>query len=897
MHSDSKEIREYARSITGTVREPLLALDEDLRVVSASKSFYRTFQLSPSEAENRLLYELGNGGWNIPQLRSVLQAVVSAKTTVEDFELRHRFEDIGERVMMVNARQISYQTGKSKLILLAIENAVPILDKYGKVTGGMIGWQDISQQRHDREMLQKRTAELEATVNSIPDGYIIFAPDRSILRANEMANKIIGFTKEEWNLSYEERIGLLQARTPKGELFPIEQMPSNRAFNGETVRNVEMKVFRGGRHYWLSMSAAPIVADDGRMLGVVMEFADITERKRIEEALKSERERLQRAFEIETVGVLFFDMESNFTDANDAFLRMIGCDRQTLVRGELRSDCVTLSEWMPRTWQAFEELKATGRFNPYEKELIRPDGTRWWGLFSGARLNENEAVEFVLDITERKLAENALRESEEKFRATFEQAAVGMGRVSFHDAKWIDVNTAFCRMLGYSVEEFRATPWPRITHPDDVDLDLIPFRKMAAGELDSYSVEKRFIHKEGHYVWARLTLSLVRDQQGRPDYEIAIIENISERKQAQEALRESEERFRALVMAGSSAVFRASPDWSEMRQLTGRGFVSDTVKPTRNWLNDYIPPTDQSRVIEAIKEAMRIKRVYEIEHRVYQIDGSIGWALSRAVPLLDENGNIYEWFGSANDVTERKRAEEALQRRTEELAAANRDLESFTYSVSHDLRNPLRTIGGFTQFLEEDYSEKLDEEGRDFLRRIDGGVRKMQALIDDMLSLSRISRQEMYRKDIDLSATLREYIEELRRGEPGRTVEVVVQDNVHVDADPRLIHLALENLLRNAWKFTAKRETARIEFGTELRNGVTVYFVRDNGAGFDTQFAKQIFEPFRRVHGEKEFGGTGVGLSIVQRVIARHGGEVWAEGEVGKGAAFYFTIPRVETPR
>ena len=166
----------------------------------------------------------------------------------------------------------------------------------------------------------------------------------------------------------------------------------------------------------------------------------------------------------------------------------------------------------------------------------------------------------------------------------------------------------------------------------------------------------------------------------------------------------------------------------------------------------------------------------------------------------------------------------------------------------------------------------------------------MQALIGDMLNLSRIGRQEMNREDIDLSAIVRDYLQELKNTEPQRRVELVIQDNVHANADPRLIHLALENLLRNAWKFTAKKETSHIEFGTTIKDDQSIYFVRDNGAGFDQQFAGKIFEPFKRMHTEREFGGTGVGLSIVQRVIERHGGNVWAEGVVDKGATFYFIL-------
>lgn len=246
----------------------------------------------------------------------------------------------------------------------------------------------------------------------------------------------------------------------------------------------------------------------------------------------------------------------------------------------------------------------------------------------------------------------------------------------------------------------------------------------------------------------------------------------------------------------------------------------------------------------------------------------------------------------AEELRKRKEVEGELRRYANQLAAANRDLESFSYSVSHDLRNPLRAIGSFAGFLLEDFSEQLNEEGRIYLQRIDKNVIKMETIIDDMLNLARIDKQEIKRQDVDLSAIVCDHLMELKNAEPARHTEFLIQQNVRANADPRLMHIALENLLRNAWKFTSKKKMCRIEFGTTISDGRTVYFVRDNGTGFDMKFSQTIFQPFKRVHSDKEFGGTGVGLSIVQRVIGKHGGKVWAEGEINVGAVFFFTLSK-----
>ncbi|MBI4287842.1 MAG: GAF domain-containing protein [Chloroflexi bacterium] len=249
------------------------------------------------------------------------------------------------------------------------------------------------------------------------------------------------------------------------------------------------------------------------------------------------------------------------------------------------------------------------------------------------------------------------------------------------------------------------------------------------------------------------------------------------------------------------------------------------------------------------------------------------------------------------DITERKRAEEEikglvaeLSRRATDLEASNREMESFSYSVSHDLRAPLRSMDGFSTALLEDYADRLDEQGKDWLRRIRASSQLMAQLIDDILGLSRVVRAELQLQRVNLSDTASAIAERLKSAQPERHVEFDIMPNIEARGDANLLRLALENLLGNAFKFTARRQTARIEFGASEQDGATVYFVRDNGAGFDMQYAEKLFRPFQRLHSEKEFTGTGIGLATVQRIIKRHGGNVWAEGEPGKGSTFHFTL-------
>jgi light-regulated signal transduction histidine kinase (bacteriophytochrome) len=242
------------------------------------------------------------------------------------------------------------------------------------------------------------------------------------------------------------------------------------------------------------------------------------------------------------------------------------------------------------------------------------------------------------------------------------------------------------------------------------------------------------------------------------------------------------------------------------------------------------------------------------------------------------------------EIKERERVEAQIQGVNTELSATNKELEAFSYSVSHDLRAPLRSIDGFSLALLEDCADKLDDEGRDSLHRVRAATQRMGMLIDDLLNLARVTRTEMRVEKTDLGAIARSIAAELKNTQAERNAEFLIQDGLEAIVDSHLMRITLENLLGNAWKFTSKRETACIEFGKTERDGGTTYFVRDNGAGFDPAYAQRLFGAFQRLHDSKDFPGTGVGLATVQRIIYRHGGRVWAESSVERGATFYFTL-------
>lgn len=387
---------------------------------------------------------------------------------------------------------------------------------------------------------------------------------------------------------------------------------------------------------------------------------------------------------------------------------------------------------------------------------------------------------------------------------------------------------------------------------------------------------------------------------------LSLRREMAERERAEAALRQSEERFRILFESLPVGVVVIDP--RTLRFVMFNDFAARNLGFTLDEFEEIALPSIEVLHDETLIRANMARMVggerlqFETKLRTKQGQAKDLLVIGQGLSGMEEPRVLAIWM----DITARKRAEEEIRRlnaeleqrviqRTAELEAANKELEAFSYSVSHDLRAPLRAIDGFSNALLRNYLDKLDARGRDYLQRVRAAAQRMAQLIDDLLGLSRAGRVEMHLEQIDLSAMAAEILDELYKTQPRRHVQTVIQPGIIVTADPHLLRIALGNLLDNAWKFSARRDPARIEVGSIEHNGERVYFVRDNGAGFDPKYADKLFSPFQRLHTEAEFPGTGIGLALVQRVIRRHGGRVWAEAAVDQGATFYFTLPEAET--
>ena len=426
-------------------------------------------------------------------------------------------------------------------------------------------------------------------------------------------------------------------------------------------------------------------------------------------------------------------------------------------------------------------------------------------------------------------------------------------------------------------------------------------------------VEIRFRHFTTlEAIWIIYNVFVIRDAVGQPVGFATVSRNITERKRAEEELRASETKLQTIVenlteglavsdLDGQLLHFNraaldmhgfASPEegrqhLTELAEIFELADLDGTIMPFDQWPLARILRGEHMQDLE-----VRIRRLHADWQRIFNYGGAL---------VTDADGQPMMAIVTITDITERKRSEEEnrqlnaeleqrVVKRTAELEAANKELEAFSYSVSHDLRAPLRAVDGFSQAVFEDYGPLLPEEGRRYLQTIRQSAQRMGELIDDLLTFSRLSRQPLNTRLVDTGKLVRNVLEEMSAQLDGRQVEVRVQDLPACHGDPALLKQVWINLLSNALKFTSKQETTVVEIGSAREQGENVFFMRDNGSGFDMKYADKLFGVFQRLHRAEEFDGTGVGLAIVQRIIHRHGGRVWADAAVGKGATFYFTL-------
>lgn len=621
---------------------------------------------------------------------------------------------------------------------------------------------------------------------------------------------------------------------------------------------------------------------------------EIAEHKKAEETLIESEKRIRDIMEFLPIGIAITTPEGEIKEVNSALLKIMGYNSKEEI---LKAGAIA-RYYHPKDRERFIELLGKeGMVKGFEAQFKHRDGTVFWGSITSTLHETKTGTQFInsfQDITERRQAEEKLRVASLYARSLIEASLDPLVTIS-PDGKITDVNEG--------TEQVTEVPRKKLIGSDFSDYFTEP-EKAREGYQEVFS--KGFVkdyplairHKSGRITDVLYNATVYKNEAGEVQGVFAAARDITKRKQAEEALRLASAYNRSLIEASLDPLVTIGPDGkiTDVNTATeeATGYSRDDL--VGKDFSDYF--TDPKKAKAGYEQVFKEGSVHDYELELLHRDGHATPVLYNATVYRDEKGKVIGVFAAARDITERKKVEEEVKELNEELKhhlvqleAANKELEAFSYSVSHDLRAPLRGIDGFSQVLLEDYTGKLDEQGKDYLQRVRAATQRMAELIDALLTLSRITRSEMRHETVNISNLISEIAGELQKIEPDRQVEFVIAKGQEAEGDLRLLRVMLENLLSNSWKFSGKKEKTKIEFGVSKENGESVYFVCDNGVGFDMAYVDKLFGVFQRLHPMSEFPGTGVGLATVQRIIHRHGGRIWAEGQVGKGATFYFTLP------
>ncbi len=524
---------------------------------------------------------------------------------------------------------------------------------------------------------------------------------------------------------------------------------------------------------------------------------------------------------------------------------------------------------------------------------------------------------FLRDITENKRAEE-----QNRFQANLVASVADAVIATDMQLKIQSWNTAAETMYGWKAEEVFGRPAQEI-----LDTDFLENRREVVTkqimEQGHWQGEVRQLRRDGTRIPTLSSVSLYKDLAGRPAGVVAVNRDITDLKRAEESIRKLNEELEERVVERTNQLAVANRElengkreiqniFDSMTTLNAQvapdgrlllvnriaaqasGLSMDELMNT-NFLDGQwwaFDPEVQNRVRNTFAQACTGTPInYDEKILAFGQVLTINFSLT---PLFGNNGRVEYILAEGRNITKLKEIEEALQAKTLQLEAANKELDAFSHSVSHDLRAPLRTIDGFSQALLEDYSEQLPAEGRSYLERVRKSAQHMAELIDGLLNLSRMTRTPMRNVPINLTRLAQDIATELQSTQPERKVSFQIASNLKTQGDPNLLQAVLQNLMNNAWKYTSKRAQAEIQFGSKQEGDETIYFIRDNGAGFDMTYAGKLFGAFQRLHATVEFPGTGIGLATVQRIIHRHGGRIWAEAEVDRGATFFFSLPGEE---
>lgn len=784
---------------------------------------------------------------------------------------------------------------KSGTIYWISLSAVLLKDVEGKPISILGSAIDITDRKHSAEALQESEKRFRTLIENSADALTLLNADGSVFYEGPTVKRLTGY-------SAAERLGM----SAFDNVFP-EDLPMLRSTLAHVLTSPNASVtaqFRSirkdGSIWWTEAIATNLLHDSG-VQAIVVNYRDITVRKQAEENLRESEQRYRALFEQANDAIFIEDDNDRIIDANERACGMLGYTKQELLSMTV-SDFIA-PEMERRSLAVRKELADYGG-KPFESVDVRKDGVRISVEVTNAIISEHVTLSIVRDITDRKKDQAALQKSEERNRAIVAALPDLLFEIS-SDGRFLDC-------IASDPSRFLVPPEQAIGRRVDellpAELAALTMKKIqqtlseGVMQVFDYSLQ---LHQTMEYYESRMTPL-------GPDSVLSLVRDITKRKHTEEELRNSENRFRILFEHAGVGVAQLDSHTGRFLQVNQK--YCEIVGYTRDELEQLdfhviTHPEDLQKDLDNMERLIAGEIAeFTMEKRYYRKNGTLVWVILIVSPLWLPGEKPDTHIAVVHDITEQKRTEFALRyseaevrnlnaelerrvtERTAQLENTNRELEAFSYSVSHDLRAPLRAIDGFSRIVLEDHASQLDGEVQKLLGHVRVESQRMAQLIEALLNLSRMGRIEMRRETVNLSSLAQMILDGLRQAQPQRQVECIIASEVTAQGDTRLLSIVLENLLGNAWKFTSKRGQAKIEFGMERRENEAVYFVRDNGAGFDMAYTEKLFGAFQRLHGQHEFEGTGIGLATVQRIISRHGGRVWPEAEVDQGATFYFTL-------